>query len=246
MRALSLSIAVALLFLLSSASVHAQDKKAAEKAFIEAQKHYDAGEYKEAVKGFIAAYTMVPANPLLFNIGQAYRLSGEPEKALSYYEKYVAFEPGGAQVAEAKEHIQKLKEDVETAKHDKERSQAEMRAKAEAEERARADEQRKSAELAQRQRDAETAGSGLRTGGLVVGGLGVAALGAGIAVAAGGTKGAGFALVGVGAAGVIAGTTMYIIGRKKRSQAMASAGKTAFLVPEITGDTVGVAWIVTF
>src|SRR5687767_4485926 len=103
MRALTMTLA---LLLVSAGAVHAQDKKAAEKAFLEAQKHYDAGQFKEAVQGFLTAYQLLPVNPLLFNIGQAYRLTGEPEKALSYYEKYVAFEPNGAQVAEAKDHIQ--------------------------------------------------------------------------------------------------------------------------------------------
>jgi tetratricopeptide (TPR) repeat protein len=245
MRALSLSLVIVVV---SAGAALAQDRKAAEKAFNDAQKHYDAGEYKEAVKGFLTAYQLVPVNPLLFNIGQAYRLSGEPDKALSYYEKYVAFEPNGAQVSEAKDHIQKLKEDIETQRRETARDQADREREQQLAQ-ARAEEQRKRQEEAERarQRSAETAGSGLRTGGLVVAGVGVVAAGVGIGLLVGsdGSKTAPAALIGVGGAAIVAGTTMYLLGRKKRSDAT-KASSSAMLVPQITSDTLGVAWITSF
>jgi tetratricopeptide (TPR) repeat protein len=201
------------------------------------------------VKGFLNAYTLVPVNPLLFNIGQAYRRAGDPEKALSYYEKYVSFEPNGAQVAEAKEHIQKLKEDIETAKRDREREDEERRAKEGVEAQARAEAERKKNEALaeQRRRDAATAGKGLRTGGLVVGAAGVVAVGVGVALATGdGSKAAPIALIGAGGAAIVAGTTMFLIGRGKRNKALEEASRTSLIVPHVTGDTVGVAWITSF
>jgi tetratricopeptide (TPR) repeat protein len=244
MRAIPIVLAI---LLVSVGVAEAQDKKAAEKAFNEAQKAYAAGNYPAAVQGFLQAYQLVPVNPLLFNIGQAYRLSGDPEKALSYYEKYVAFEPNGPQVPEAKDHIQKLREEIETAKRDKEREDAERLTLADAEaKRAEAERQQREAQAAAARAEANKAGSGLRTAGLVVAGAGVVAAGVGVALYSGAdSKAMPAALIGAGAAGIAAGTTMYLIGRKKRSNAMKAAG-VAMVVPQITGDTVGVAWITVF
>jgi len=247
MRALVVSLTF---ILLSTSSVaHAQDRKKAEQRFNEADKAYKAGDYPTAVKGFLEAYQLVPTNPLLFNIGQAYRLSGEKEKALSYYEKYVSFEPGGAQVPEAKDHIQKLREELETARRDQDRAEQERLAREQAEAAQRAEEERKRNEELTKQKQAEAAkaGSGLRTGGLVVGGVGVAALGVGIALAAtDGFDGKSGAAIGIGGAAVVAGGVMYYLGVKQRNQAREAAGTVSLVVPTLTPHAVGVAWLTTF
>ena len=61
--------------------------KGAEQHFNAGQKAYTAGDYETAMKEFLAAYQAFPANTLLFNIGQTYRMQGDKEKALAYYEK---------------------------------------------------------------------------------------------------------------------------------------------------------------
>ena len=247
MRALCVSLS---LLLLCTASVaHAQDRKKAEQKFLEADKAYKAGDYNTAVKGYLEAYQIVPTNPLLFNIGQAYRLAGDKEKALSYYEKYVSFEPGGAQVPEAKDHIQKLQEEVETARRDQERIEAERQAQEQAAAAQRAEEERKRNEELMKQQRAEAAkaGSGLRTGGLVVGGIGLAGVITGAVLAAtDGFDAKSGAALGVGGAAVIAGGVMYYLGAKQRSEAQAKVGKVSLLVPTLTPDAVGVAWLTTF
>lgn len=245
MRALTISLAFVLV---AVGSAHAQDRKKAEQRYNEASKAYAAGDYEKAVKGFVEAYQIVPTNPLLFNIGQAYRLSGEKEKALSYYEKYVTFEPGGAQVPEAKEHIQKLKEEIETARRDKEAQDAERQAKERAEAEARAEaEKKRNAELAVKLRaEAKEKGKGLRLGGLVVGGVGVVALGVGVALGASDEfDGKSLALIGVGGAAVVAGGVMYFLGVKQRNDAEKAIPATA-LVPTVSGDSFGLAWVGSF
>jgi tetratricopeptide (TPR) repeat protein len=247
MRALCVSLSIFLLF--GASIAHAQDRKKAEQKFLEADKAYKAGDYTKAVQGFLEAYQIVPTNPLLFNIGQAYRLAGDSEKALSYYEKYVAFEPGGPQVPEAKDHIQKLKEEVETARREKERLEAERRAQEEAAAAQRAEEERRrNQELVKQQRaEAGRAGRGLRTGGLVVGGIGVAAVVAGAVLAAtDGFDAKSGAALGVGGAALVAGGVLYYLGVKQRSDAEARVGKVSILLPTLTPDAVGVAWLTTF
>src|SRR5262249_29338437 len=119
------------------AQANANNQKVAEQHYEKASKLYAAKDYENAVKEFIAAYQAVPANPLLFNIGQAYRLSGDKEKALAYYQKYVAFEPTGAQANEAKEYIKELSIDVESQQKQQE-AEAQARAQAEADAQAKA------------------------------------------------------------------------------------------------------------
>ncbi len=244
-------LVLAVLVLVASSPALAQQpnpKVAAEQHFNAADKLYKAGQYDQAVKEFLAAYQAYPANPLLFNIGQAYRLSGDKEKALAYYEKYVEFEPNGGQVGEVKGYIKALKEDVEAIRKQREaEEQARAQAEAEAQARAKAEaDKKRAAEEARRRAEADSAGSGLRTGGLIIGGAGVVALGVGIALAAGSNKGAG---IGVGAGGVAAigvGTAMYLIGVGQRNDARAQAGVVSLVVPTITDGALGLSWVGSF
>jgi tetratricopeptide (TPR) repeat protein len=241
-------LAILLVMLLSGAAFAQQNnQKVAEQHFNAAQKAYSAGEYGKSVQEFLAAYQAFPANPLLFNIGQAYRLSGDKEKALAYYEKYVEFEPGGAQIAEAKQHIKELKEEVEARRKQHEaEEQARAQAEAEAQAKAKAEADRKKAEEdARRRAEADSAGSGLRTGGLILGGAGVVGLGVGIALIAGDNKGAGYAIGGAGVGAIAIGTAMYFIGAGQRNDARAQIGTTA-LVPTITNGVAGLSIVGSF
>jgi len=50
---------------------------------------FNLGQYNEAAADYEAAYKAVLDPVLLFNIGQAYRLAGNPEKALTAYRSYL-------------------------------------------------------------------------------------------------------------------------------------------------------------
>ena len=56
-------------------------------------RHYERAEYDQAIQAFEASYDISRAPGLLFNIGQAYRLSGDCPHALSSYEEYLARAP---------------------------------------------------------------------------------------------------------------------------------------------------------
>jgi tetratricopeptide (TPR) repeat protein len=248
MRALVL--AVSILFLLPVlADAQPAKTKQAEQHFHRGQKHFAAGEFDDAVREFLQAYTLVPVNPLLFNIGQAYRRSGDAEKALSYYEKYVAFEPGGGQVAEAKEHITALKIQVEDARRERAQADEERRAREEEERRVREEAERAhaEAELARRRAEVDKVGGGKRTAGLVLGGLGLAGLGVGVALAAtDGLDAKSAAIGGAGAAALITGGVLYYLGVKERRDARAALGPTSALVPQLGPGSFGLAWLTTF
>src|SRR5215475_14506331 len=115
-----------------------QQQAAAKEHFAVAEKAYKGGDYAKAVQEYLTAYQLAPLNGLLFNIAQSYRMSGAKEKALAYYEKYVQYQPAGAQVTGAKQYIHDLKVDVETTKKEREAQETEAREKADAETKAKA------------------------------------------------------------------------------------------------------------
>lgn len=221
----------------------APDEKAiARQHFQKAKELHEKKQYAEAAVEYLEAYRHMPLPAFIYNAGQVYRLGGEKEKALEHYKKYLELEPAGEGAEDARQFI------------------AELSAAIEAE---------KSAPGAQPEapgggvtapapggggpdeRDTgEKPGRALMVAGLVSGGIGVAALGAG-AVFAFRARSANSDLDGftgtwgsaqedryaagqaaernmtvslvVGAAALAAGGTMYYLGRKKARRA-AQAG----------------------
>jgi tetratricopeptide (TPR) repeat protein len=74
------------------------------------QSFYEAGEYRHAIDEYLTSYQMAPLPPLLFNIAQAYRQSGDRVHALEYYEKYLDAEPDAAPSPEARRHVLALRD----------------------------------------------------------------------------------------------------------------------------------------
>src|SRR5262249_7041268 len=60
-------------------------KSEARAIYESAVRHYNLGEYSEAAEAFKEAYRRTPTPELLYNIAQAYRLSGDCAKALGFY-----------------------------------------------------------------------------------------------------------------------------------------------------------------
>src|SRR5262249_28063319 len=67
-------------------------KRAAE-LYDEGKRHYDIGEYPLAIASWKQAYLVSSAPLLLFNLGQAYRLSGDCAQANRFYLNYKRAEP---------------------------------------------------------------------------------------------------------------------------------------------------------
>jgi hypothetical protein len=51
--------------------------------------HYNLYEYKDAITEFEAAYRLHPDPSILYNLGQSYRLSNQPDEALKFYKTYL-------------------------------------------------------------------------------------------------------------------------------------------------------------
>ena len=60
----------------------------AKSLYVEGKRHYDVGDYAKAIAVWKRAYVLSPAPMLLFNMAQAYRLSGDCAQALRVYANY--------------------------------------------------------------------------------------------------------------------------------------------------------------
>jgi tetratricopeptide (TPR) repeat protein len=69
------------------------DKAKAKKLYEEGKTHYDLAEYKEAIAAWKQVYSLSKKPILLFNIAQAYRLSGDCNGAMAFYDSYTREEP---------------------------------------------------------------------------------------------------------------------------------------------------------
>lgn len=77
----------------------------------EGQRHYNLGEYDEAILAFREAYLLSSAPSLLYNIAQAYRLRGPGNcgHALTFYRSYLRERPNAAD----REKVERLAASVE-------------------------------------------------------------------------------------------------------------------------------------
>jgi len=84
---------IGLAIALASGPAHADDKAKAKQLYDEGLRHYQVAEYKQAIDSWKEAYLISKKPLLLFNIGQAYRLSGDCKTAQTFYDNYTEAEP---------------------------------------------------------------------------------------------------------------------------------------------------------
>jgi tetratricopeptide (TPR) repeat protein len=94
----------------------ADKRKRAGKHVEEGDRFKEAGDYEAAAREYEKAYELVPHPELFFNLAQVYRLGGKKEKALEYYERYLAVEPNGRAAAQARRFARQLKKALDRAK----------------------------------------------------------------------------------------------------------------------------------
>jgi tetratricopeptide (TPR) repeat protein len=92
--------------------VSAETKAQAGQAFGRGMKRYQAKEYAEAIAEWEGGYRLIPQPVFLYNIAQAHRLSGEAEKALSMYRRYLRESPSAPNRAEVEERITALEQQL--------------------------------------------------------------------------------------------------------------------------------------
>jgi len=87
------SILVLVFMLAFIHGAHADSKARAKALYDQGLKHYNVAEYTEAIQAWKDAYLLSKKPLLLFNIAQAYRLSGDCKQAMTFYDSYQREEP---------------------------------------------------------------------------------------------------------------------------------------------------------
>jgi tetratricopeptide (TPR) repeat protein len=88
-------VLVAIALVLAATPAAADDKARAKHLYDDGLAHYNVGEYAAAIESWKQAYVIQPKPILLFNIGQAYRLSGDCAQATTFYDRYASDAPPG-------------------------------------------------------------------------------------------------------------------------------------------------------
>ena len=144
--------------------------------FERAQKHYQAGQYSDAIKLFTEAYELVHDPVFLFNLAQSYRKVLDCVKASEYYQRYLtdATDADAKQRERVEQWLREIAPCVEQRREESERARR-------ADEAARAQQ----AEALRRQREEASRPRGidrgrqLRIAGMAAAGVGVVGLGLG-------------------------------------------------------------------
>src|SRR5262249_24587242 len=84
---------LAAIIVLGAAGARADNRAGAKQHFLAGKRHHDAGEGDPALEESLRASQLDPSPAFLFNIGQVYRLKGDREKALDYYQRYLEAAP---------------------------------------------------------------------------------------------------------------------------------------------------------
>lgn len=94
------------------------DEELAKRYYRLGEELYNRADYEGALKAFQHSYTYSKRPPLLYNMARCYESMGEHDRAISFYEKYLAFKPENATVIEAR--ILNLRRLVEKKKRSRE------------------------------------------------------------------------------------------------------------------------------
>jgi tetratricopeptide (TPR) repeat protein len=169
--------------LLCAPTVYAADADALREAkdhYDRGMAHYELGEFTAAVEEFKAAYARSQAPGLLFNLAQANRLAKDYEQALHFYRTYLRVRPEAANREDVERRIAELEPIVQAQRR------AELDKQLAAAQRARAEREAPPPAVVARSapppvaRPLPPGGKKERVAGLVVGALGLGALGTGV------------------------------------------------------------------
>lgn len=105
---MKLAVVALLLATASPALADPTDRQRAKALYESGSAEYKAGHYERAIELFQSAYDLSHAPALLFNIAQAYRLSGACAPAVDYYKRSLAEDPNADNKTEIEDRLREL------------------------------------------------------------------------------------------------------------------------------------------
>ncbi|MFL5304214.1 MAG: tetratricopeptide repeat protein [Polyangia bacterium] len=110
--------AVAVVALLSSflafgVPARADDAGTARELFTQGNTFYDLGQFDKAIDAWQRGYQLKNDPGFLYNIGQAYRTTGDAEKAIFFYKRYLINAPKAKNRAEVEQKIEALQKQID-------------------------------------------------------------------------------------------------------------------------------------
>jgi tetratricopeptide (TPR) repeat protein len=101
------------------ATASADEARDARMLYEKGMAHYRLQEYEQAIEKWQAAFRLRPAPQFLYDLGQAYRLSKQWDKALHYYRNYLSMYPTAPNRGDVERQITTLEELVASGETDK-------------------------------------------------------------------------------------------------------------------------------
>jgi tetratricopeptide (TPR) repeat protein len=161
----------------------ATSKQPTQQQLDQARVHFEAAEiaksrreYQTAAVEYLAAYELFQHPEFFYNVAEVYRLAGDEQNALTYYDKYLQIDPNGRGVSTARGYADLLRRSIAARQDALARAAAALEASRE-EERRRIAAAKITSEPA---RHPEQPGRGMRIAGIASGGAGVVSLGVGV------------------------------------------------------------------
>jgi hypothetical protein len=107
-------VAVIVATLFASAGVaRAEDAQKARDLFQQGTTYYDLGQFDKAIEAWQAGYREKADPGFLYNIAQAYRVAGDPQKAIFFYKGYLRNSPKAHNRVEVEQKIAALQKQID-------------------------------------------------------------------------------------------------------------------------------------
>jgi tetratricopeptide (TPR) repeat protein len=165
-------------------------KAPTQKQLEQARKHFEAAEaaksrrdYQTAAVEYLAAYEQFQEPEFFYNIAEVYRLAGDDQNALTYYEKYLELDPKGRGAATARDSAAQLRRSIAAKQDALARAAAEEEARKRSEATAKPEPPRapEPARAPESVPAPEHPGRNLRIAGIAIGSAGVVSIAVGVA-----------------------------------------------------------------
>jgi len=107
------AVAAVLFLVLGASAARADDADTARELFTQGNTFFDLGQFDKAIDAWQRGYQLKNDPGFLYNIGQAYRTMGDPEKAIFFYKRYLINAPKAKNRAEVEQKIEALQKQVD-------------------------------------------------------------------------------------------------------------------------------------